>query len=39
MKPRIIEALNDYRDWKGFDLRLGAHISRAYLEVEQEEFE
>lgn len=39
MKPRIIEALKDYRDWKGFDLRLGAHISRAYLEVEQEEFE
>jgi glyoxylase-like metal-dependent hydrolase (beta-lactamase superfamily II) len=39
MKTRIIEALNDYRDWKGFDLRLGAHISRAYLEVEQEEFE
>jgi len=39
MKPRIIEALYDYRDWKGFDLRLGAHISRAYLEVEQEEFE
>ena len=39
MKPRIIETLKDYRDWKGFDLRLGAHISRAYLEVEQEEFE
>lgn len=39
MKPRIIEALNEYRDWQGFDLRLGAQISRAYLEVEREEFE
>jgi len=39
MKPRIIEALSEYRDWQGFDLRLGAHISRVYLEVEQEEFE
>jgi glyoxylase-like metal-dependent hydrolase (beta-lactamase superfamily II) len=39
MKPRIIEALGDYRYWPGFDLRLGGHISRAYLEVEQEEFE
>ena len=39
MKPRIVEALNDYRDWSQFDLRLGGHISRAYLEVEQEEFQ
>jgi len=39
MKPRIVEALSDYRDWSGFDLRLGGHISRAYLEVEQEEFQ
>ncbi|MCP4769658.1 MAG: MBL fold metallo-hydrolase [Gammaproteobacteria bacterium] len=39
MKPRIVEALSDYRDWPGFELRLGGHISRAYLEVEQEEFE
>ena len=39
MKPRIIEALSDYHGWTGFDLRLGAHISRAYLEIEQEEFE
>ena len=39
MKPRIMEALSDYQDWSGFDSRLGGHISRAYLEVEQEEFE
>lgn len=39
MKPRIVEALSDYRDWPGFESRLGGNISRAYLEVEQEEFE
>jgi hypothetical protein len=39
MKPRIIEALVDYRQWTGFDLRLGAQISRVFLEIEEEEFE
>jgi len=39
MKPRIIEALADYGQWRGFDLRLGANISQVYLEIEEEEFE
>jgi len=39
MKPRVITALADYSDWGGFDLRLGEHIGRVYLEIEQEEFE
>ena len=39
MKPRIVEALADYRQWTGFDTRLGAQISRVYLEIEAEEFE
>lgn len=39
MKPRIIEVLADYSDWTGFDLRLGPHISRVYLEIEQDEYE
>lgn len=39
MKPVIIEALVDYSNWRGFELRLGAHISRVYLEIEEEEFE
>jgi glyoxylase-like metal-dependent hydrolase (beta-lactamase superfamily II) len=39
MKPKIIKYLIDYHNWKGFDLRLGPHISRVYLEIEQEEFE
>jgi glyoxylase-like metal-dependent hydrolase (beta-lactamase superfamily II) len=38
MKPAVSEAVSAYRDWVGFDLRLGAHVSRAYLEVEAEEF-
>ena len=38
MKPRIVEAMSKYRHWSGFDMRLGAHISRVYLEVEQDEF-
>ena len=39
MKSRVIEVLAEYRNWTGFDLRLGSHISRVYLEIEQEEFE
>lgn len=38
MKPLVVEAMQAYRDWNGFDLRLGAHISRAYLEIERERF-
>ena len=39
MKPGIIEALADYRQWRGFDTRLGGQISQVYLEIEKEEFE
>lgn len=38
MKPKIVEDLAAYKSWEGFDFRVGAHISRAYLEVEAEEF-
>ena len=38
MKPKIVEHLSALKTWEGFDLRVGAHISRAYLEVEAEEF-
>jgi glyoxylase-like metal-dependent hydrolase (beta-lactamase superfamily II) len=38
MKPRVIEAVADYRAWEGFDLRVGPHVSRAYLEVEADAF-
>lgn len=38
MKPQIEKSLANFRNWEGFDMRLGAHISQAYLEVEAEEF-
>ena len=38
MKPAVGEALSYFSGWEGFHMRLGAHVSRAYLEVETEEF-
>lgn len=38
MKPEVVNALEDYRKWPGFDIRVGPHISRVYLEIESEEF-
>jgi glyoxylase-like metal-dependent hydrolase (beta-lactamase superfamily II) len=38
MKPALSEALSPFRKWAGFSMRLGAHINRAYLEVEIEDF-
>ncbi|MCG6871248.1 MAG: MBL fold metallo-hydrolase [Gammaproteobacteria bacterium] len=34
MKDEVRKALHAFRGWKDFELRLGSHISRAYLEVE-----
>ena len=34
MKPAVQQAVSAYKKWDGFDLVLGPHISRAYLEVE-----
>lgn len=39
MKPKVIESLENFKDWRGFDMRIGPHISRAYLEVELEDFD
>jgi glyoxylase-like metal-dependent hydrolase (beta-lactamase superfamily II) len=38
MKPDVVKALEDYQQWPGFDIRVGPHISRVYLEIEAEEF-
>lgn len=38
MKPKIVEALAEYRDWVDFDQFIGPHISQAYLELESESF-
>ena len=39
MKPKVIDAVLAYEDWAGFEMRVGSHVSRAYLEIEAEEFE
>jgi len=38
MKPIVNDVLSAYSEWAGFEIRLGPHVSRAYLEVEMEEF-
>lgn len=38
MKPAATNALSTYKNWAGFDMRLGPHLSRAYLEIEMESF-
>jgi len=38
MKPEVVQAVSAYKDWAGFDMRVGPHISRAYLEIEKEAF-
>ena len=38
MKPEVLKTLTPYKSWAGFDLRVGAHISQVYLEIEAEEF-
>ena len=38
MKPIVTEAVSAYSNWAGFDIRVGPHVSRAYLEVEMEAF-
>jgi len=38
MKPEIVKDLSKFQSWKDFDMRVGSHISRAYLEIEAQEF-
>jgi glyoxylase-like metal-dependent hydrolase (beta-lactamase superfamily II) len=38
MKPAVNEATSAYSNWAGYDIRVGPHVSRAYLEVEAEAF-
>lgn len=39
MKPEVIKVVASFKQWAGFDMRVGSHVSRAYLEVEAEEFQ
>jgi glyoxylase-like metal-dependent hydrolase (beta-lactamase superfamily II) len=38
MKPKVAEALAEFRGWKDFDAQLGRHVSLAYLQVEAASF-
>lgn len=38
MKPAINDATSAYSNWAGYDIRVGPHVSRAYLEVEADAF-
>jgi len=38
MKPKVLSRASNFKTWSGFDIRVGPHISRAYLEVEAEAF-
>jgi glyoxylase-like metal-dependent hydrolase (beta-lactamase superfamily II) len=38
MKPKIADALKDYRHWASMSESLGPLVSTAYLEIEKEEF-
>ncbi len=39
MKSKIEPMLSKFKDWAGFDVELGKHISLAKLEIEKAEFE
>jgi len=39
MKAEVVKSLSAYKGWAGFELRVGPHITRAFLEVEAEDFE
>jgi glyoxylase-like metal-dependent hydrolase (beta-lactamase superfamily II) len=38
MKPAVEKALSAFKNWEGFSMRLGSHVSRAFLQVEEEAF-
>lgn len=39
MKKIVMKSVSSYENWVGFDTRVGGQISRAYLEIETEDFE
>lgn len=38
MKPKVVKALKEYKDWSSMDESIGRLINLAYLEVENESF-
>jgi len=39
IRPTLVAKLDRWKDWSGFDIELGPHISAAYLEAEAADFE
>ncbi len=39
IRPMLVAKLDRWKDWSGFDIELGPHISAAYLEAEAADFE
>ena len=38
MKPKVIAAMDKYKDWSGFDSQIGAYLSQLNTEVENDAF-
>jgi glyoxylase-like metal-dependent hydrolase (beta-lactamase superfamily II) len=38
MKPKVLEAVSEFANWKNFDALVGQHVSQVYLEVEADSF-
>ncbi len=39
IRPTLVAKLDRWKDWSGFDIELGPHISAAFLEAEAADFE
>ncbi|TCK16962.1 glyoxylase-like metal-dependent hydrolase (beta-lactamase superfamily II) [Thiogranum longum] len=39
MKGKVVEALDAYSEWSGFEKQVGKHVSLAYLQIEEAEFQ
>jgi glyoxylase-like metal-dependent hydrolase (beta-lactamase superfamily II) len=38
MKPKVLEAVSEFTNWKNFDDLVGQHVSQVYLEIEADSF-
>lgn len=38
MKPKVLEAVSEFSNWKNFDALVGQHVSKVYLEIEADSF-
>jgi glyoxylase-like metal-dependent hydrolase (beta-lactamase superfamily II) len=38
IKPKVLEAVSEFSNWKNFDDLVGQHVSQVYLEIEADSF-